>query len=61
MHTPADVLRDMETKLTELEELCERLDEIPDLRRPEIQHRLEEIQFRLSKLDADVGDRTVLE
>lgn len=61
MNTPAELLKSMETKLTELEALCEELDGIPDVGRPEIQYRLEEVQFRLSRLDDEVGDRIILE
>lgn len=57
MNTPAERLKEIETKLTELEALFEGLDGVTNMGRPEIQYRLEEVQFRLSRLDDDVGDR----
>lgn len=59
--TSEDVVEEIETNLTELERLCEQLDEVPNVGRPEVQFRLEEVQFRLSRLDDRVGERIILE
>lgn len=59
--TSEDVVEEIETNLTALERLCEQLDEVPNVGRPEVQFRIEEVQFRLSKLDDRVGERIMLE
>lgn len=61
MLTSQDVVDEIETNLTELERLCEQLDEVPNVGRSEIQFRLEEVPFRLSRLDDRVGERIMLE
>lgn len=61
MLTPEDLVDEIETNLTELERLCEQLDDMPNIGRPETQHRLEEAQFRLARLDDRMGERIMLE
>lgn len=61
MFTSQDVIDEIGTDLTELERLREPLDEAPNVGRPEGQFRLEEVQFRLSRLDDRVRERIMLE